>query len=239
VAAPIPLDAPVITAVPLTASRLWNRAGRVYRCRMSAESTRNPLLALEKVTLRGPRVRLEPLDAERHRAGLEAAIADGDLSSLWVTTVPRPDQMDELFAAAAAAFAAGVELPFATVDAEADRIVGSTRFMAIEPTHRRVEIGSTFLAASCQRTHVNTEAKLLMLTHAFDTWKVNRVELLTDKLNERSRAAIARIGGRPEGTLRAHRVMPDGRIRDSAIYSITQPEWPGVQAALTDRLRRS
>jgi N-acetyltransferase len=147
--------------------------------------------------------------------------------------------MDELFAAAAAAFAAGLELPFATVDAEAGRILGSTRFMAIEPAHRRVEIGSTFLAASSQRTHVNTEAKLLMLTHAFETWKVNRVELLTDELNERSRAAIVRIGAQPEGILRAHRVMPDGRVRDSAIYSITRPEWPGVQAALADRLRRS
>lgn len=199
----------------------------------------NPLLAWEKVTLCGRRVRLEPLDAERHREGLEAAVADGDLSALWVTTVPRPDQMDELFAGAEAAFAAGVELAFATIDAETGRIAGSTRFMAIEPIHRRVEIGSTFLAASYQRTHVNTEAKLLMLGHAFGVWNVNRVELLTDKLNERSRAAIVRIGAQPEGILRAHKVMPDGRVRDSAIYSITRPEWPGVQAALTDRLRRS
>jgi len=198
-----------------------------------------PAVAVEKVTLSGHGIRLEPLDSERHRAGLEAAIADGDLSALWVTTVPRPDQMDEFFTAAEAAFAAGRELAFATVDAEADRIVGSTRFMAIEPAHRRVEIGSTFLAASSQRTHVNSEAKLLMLTHAFDAWEVNRVELLTDKLNERSRAAIARIGAQPEGILRAHRVMPDGRIRDSAIYSITRPEWPGMQAALAGRLRRS
>ena len=191
------------------------------------------------MTLRGPRVRLEPLDAERHRAGLEAAIADGDLSSLWVTTVPRPDQMDELFGGAEAGFAAGQELAFATIDAETGRIAGSTRFMAIDPVHRRVEIGATFLAAGYQRTHVNTEAKLLMLGHAFDDWCVNRVELLTDALNERSRAAIVRIGAQPEGILRAHKLMPDGRIRDSAIYSIARPEWPGVQAALADRLRRS
>jgi RimJ/RimL family protein N-acetyltransferase len=196
-------------------------------------------MRVEKVTLCGPRVRLEPLDAERHQAGLEAAIADGDLSSLWVTTVPRPDQMDELFAGVEAGFAAGGELAFATVDAETERVAGSTRFMAIDPVHRRVEIGSTFLAASYQRTHVNTEAKLLMLAHAFDVWNVNRVELLTDKLNERSRAAIVRIGAQPEGILRAHKAMPDGRIRDSAIYSIVRPEWPGVQAALTDRLRGS
>jgi N-acetyltransferase len=203
------------------------------------DNAANPLLAIEKVSLRGPRVRLEPLDAERHRAGLEAAIADGDLSSLRVTTVPRPDQMDLLFDSAEAGFAVGQELAFATVDGERERIVGSTRFMGIEPTHRRVEIGATFLAASAQRTHVNTEAKLLMLTHAFEIWNVNRVELLTDQLNERSRAAIVRIGARPEGILRAHRVMPDGRIRDSALYSIVRPEWADVQAALADRLRRS
>lgn len=202
-------------------------------------STDNPMATLEKVTLRGRGVRLEPLDDARHRAGLEAAIADGDLSSLWVTTVPRPDQMDAFFAATAAGFAAGTELGFATVDAATDRIAGSTRFMAIEPAHRRVEIGSTFLAAGYQRTAINTEAKLLMLEHAFDAWQVNRVELLTDALNERSRAAISRIGAQPDGILRAHRVMPDGRIRDSAIYSITRPEWPGVRAALVDRLERS
>jgi RimJ/RimL family protein N-acetyltransferase len=194
---------------------------------------------MQKVTLRGPRVQLEPLDADRHRAGLAAAIADGDLPALWVTTVPGPERLDEFFASAAAAFAAGRELVFATVDAETGRVAGSTRFMAIEPAHRRVEIGSTFLAAGYQRTHVNSEAKLLMLEHAFDVWGVNRVELLTDVLNDRSRAAIARLGASQEGVLRAHRVMPDGRIRDSAIYSIARPEWPGVQAALRDRLRSS
>jgi RimJ/RimL family protein N-acetyltransferase len=207
---------------------------------MTAESAPdNPLLALERTMLEGHGIRLEPLDAERHRDGLEAAIADGDLSALWVTSVPRPDQMDEFFDRAASAFAAGRELAFATVDAESGRIAGSTRFMNIEAVHRRVEIGSTFLAASWQRTHVNTAAKLLMLEHAFDGWGVNRVELLTDALNERSRAAIVRIGAQQEGILRAHVVMPDGRVRDSAIHSIPRPEWPGVQAALRDRLRRS
>jgi RimJ/RimL family protein N-acetyltransferase len=207
---------------------------------MTAESTPdNPLLALEKATLQGHGVRLEPLDAARHRQGLEAAVADGDLPGLWVTTVPRPDQMDEFFERAATAFAAGRELAFATVDVETATIAGSTRFMNIEAVERRVEIGFTFIAAGCQRTHVNTAAKLLMLGHAFDRWGVNRVELLTDALNERSRAAIVRIGAQPEGILRAHKVMPDGRIRDSAIYSITRPEWPGVQAVLTDRLLRS
>ncbi len=207
---------------------------------MTAESAPdNPLLALEKATLEGHGVRLEPLDAERHRDGLEAAIADGDLAALWVTSVPRPEQMDEFFDRAATAFAAGRELAFATVDTETGTIAGATRFMNIEAVHRRVEIGFTFLAASYQRTHVNTAAKLAMLEHAFDGWGVNRVELLTDALNERSRAAILRVGAQPEGILRAHMVMPDGRVRDTAIHSISRPEWPGVQAALSDRLRRS
>ncbi len=202
-----------------------------------AASPDPPPFAVAKVTLNGRGVRLEPLDAERHRDGLEAAIADGDLSALWVTTVPRPDQMDEFFQCAETAFAAGRELAFATVDEETETIAGSTRFMNVEAVHRRVEIGFTFLAASYQRTHVNTAAKLLMLEHAFDAWQVNRVELLTDALNERSRAAIVRIGARPEGILRAHMVMPDGRVRDSAVHSISRPEWPGVQADLTARLR--
>jgi RimJ/RimL family protein N-acetyltransferase len=145
--------------------------------------------------------------------------------------------MDEFFESAAAASAAGRALAFATVDAGTGAVAGSTRFMAIEPAERRVEIGFTFLAASYQRTHVNSAAKLLMLEHAFEAWGVNRVELLTDALNERSRAAIARLGASQEGVLRAHKVMPDGRIRDSAIYSIVRPEWPGVQAALRDRLQ--
>jgi RimJ/RimL family protein N-acetyltransferase len=204
---------------------------------MAADDTRGePPFAVEKLTLRGSRVQLEPLDAERHRAGLEAAIADGDLAALWVTTVPRPERLEEFFGAAAAAFAAGRELAFATLDAATGQVLGSTRFMAIEPAQQRVEIGFTFLAASAQRTHVNSEAKLLMLEHAFDVWGVNRVELLTDVLNERSRAAIARLGASQEGVLRAHKVMPDGRIRDSAIYSIVRPEWPDVQAVLVDRL---
>jgi len=193
--------------------------------------------AVEKVTLRGPRVRLEPLDAERHREGLNAAIADGDLAALWVTTVPRPEQLDAVFAAAEAEFAAGRELAFATVDAETGKVAGSTRFLAIEPVHRRVEIGSTFLAAGYQRTHVNSEAKLLMLEHAFDSWGVNRVELLTDVLNERSRTAIVRLGASEEGVLRSHKVMPDGRIRDSAVYSIVRAQWPGVRVSLERRLQ--
>jgi len=196
-------------------------------------------LTVEKVTLKGPRVRLEPLEEARHREGLAAAIADGDLSAIAVTTVPQPRELAEFFAAAESAFAAGRELAFATVDLEADKVVGSTRFRMIEAAHRRVEIGFTFIAASYQRTHVNSEAKLLMLEHAFGTWKVNRVELLTDVRNERSRAAIARIGAQQEGVLRSHMVMPGGRIRDSAIYSISRPEWPAVQAALAGRLRRS
>jgi RimJ/RimL family protein N-acetyltransferase len=129
-----------------------------------------------------------------------------------------------------------MELAFATIDKASGRIAGSTRFRNIELPHRRVEIGFTFLARSFQRTHVNTEAKLLMLRHAFEVWGVNRVELLTDFLNDKSRAAIARIGAKQEGILRSHMVMRDGRIRDSVIFGITAGEWPEVRASLAQKL---
>ena len=132
--------------------------------------------------------------------------------------------------------AAGTELAFATIDRATGEVVGSTRFRNIAAAERRVEIGFTFIARSWQRTHVNTEAKYLMLRHAFDTWRVNRVELVTDVLNAASRAAIARIGAREEGVLRAHMIMPGGRVRDSVISSIIAPEWPRVRDALQQRI---
>jgi RimJ/RimL family protein N-acetyltransferase len=193
----------------------------------------------DAVVLRGHGVRLEPLDEARHRDGLAAAIADGALWSIPVTFVPRVEELPAFFADADQSLREGRGLAFATIDAEADRVVGSTRFRPIELTQRRVEIGFTFLAATYQRTHVNTAAKLLMLRHAFDTWQVNRVEFLTDVLNAPSRAAIARLGAHEEGVLRSHMVMSDGRVRDSAISSIIRSEWPGVSAQLEARLAQA
>lgn len=193
-------------------------------------------MKIEKVTLEGQQVRLEPLSAT-HLPGLAEAIMDGSLWKIPVTFVPPPDELPQFLSNAESAFASGKELAFATLDARSGRVMGSTRFRCIEVPHRRVEIGFTFLAASAQRTHVNTEAKYLMLRHAFEGWGCNRVELLTDERNAKSRAAILRLGAREEGTLRHHMVMRDGFVRNSVMYSVTAPEWPAVKAALEVKLR--
>lgn len=193
---------------------------------------------LEKVVLQGRQVRLEPL-APQHRDGLARAILDGELWKLPVTIVPRPDDLGEFLDAAQAAWAAGRELAFATVDEESGTIVGSTRFRCVEMAHKRLEIGFTFIARSWQRTHINTEAKYLMLRHAFEALHFNRVELLTDLLNDASRAAIARLGAQQEGVIRSHMIMRDGRIRDSVLFSIVAAEWPAVKRALEQKLPRT
>jgi RimJ/RimL family protein N-acetyltransferase len=131
---------------------------------------------------------------------------------------------------------AGRALPFATVERATGRVVGSSRFAAIERHDRRVEIGWTWIGAPWQRTYVNTEAKLLMLAHAFEQWGCLRVELKTDRLNERSRAAIARIGATQEGIFRQHMITASGRIRDTVYFSILDTEWPVVRARLSARL---
>ncbi len=192
-------------------------------------------MPLDSFTLNGTRVRLEPLTAA-HAAALLVAAADGELWNLTVTVVPSRASIDDYLASAFRAQAAGRELPFVIRDRATDRIVGTTRYRAIELGHRRIEIGSTWLAASAQRTAINTEAKLLLLTHAFEALGCNRVELVTDVLNTRSRAAIERLGAKQEGILRSHMVMPGGRIRDSVYYSIIAGEWPTVKVQLSARL---
>lgn len=188
-------------------------------------------MQIEKIVLQTDKVRLEPLTAT-HLPGLAAAIHDGALwESPW-TTVPHPDRLADFLAAADAQFSAGRELAFASIDVATGAVAGSTRFRQIDRQHRRVEIGSTFIARSWQRTHLNTGAKLLMLQHAFDTWRCIRVELLTDVLNGPSRAAIVRLGAVEEGVLRSHMRMRDGRLRDSVIHGITVADWPTVKAAL-------
>lgn len=186
---------------------------------------------LTAVQLEGQFVRLEPLEP-RHCAGLRDAIADGELWKLHVTLVPHMDDVPQFITNAHEAHAKGVELAFATIDKSTGRIAGSTRFMKLEPAHRRGEIGFTFLAKSFQRTRINTEAKLLMLEHAFEQLGFNRVELLTDVLNETSRNAISRLDAKQEGVLRNHMVMRDGRVRDSVVYSIISSEWPAIKLRL-------
>jgi RimJ/RimL family protein N-acetyltransferase len=193
---------------------------------------------IEKTTLSGTKVRLEPL-SEAHLPGLANAIRDGELWKLAVTSVPHPEHLQRFLEDADLQFHAGKELAFATVDQATGTVVGSTRFRNIEAPHRRVEIGFTFIAQSWQRSHINTQAKYLMLQHAFEHWQCNRVELLTDCLNLKSRAAIARIGAREEGVLRSHMVMRDGRIRDSVIFSLIAAEWPAARARLANRLEHT
>jgi RimJ/RimL family protein N-acetyltransferase len=192
-------------------------------------------MRFEPVVLEGEYVRLEPL-SEEHRQGLCDAIADGELWNLHVTLVPHPSRIDEFLNNAREAYESGDGLAFATVDRVTHRVAGSTRFMRASLPNRRVEIGFTFLGNSWQRTSVNSEAKLLMLTHAFETVDMNRVEFLTDYLNDRSRRAILRLGAKEEGVLRSHMVMPNGRIRDSVLYSIVRSEWPGIKQHLSSKL---
>lgn len=192
-------------------------------------------MPFEKRPLPGRYVHLEPVTAN-HKTGLADAIRDGELWKLFVTLVPHPDQLDAFLADAESAFLTGDGLTFATIDVASGRIAGSTRFMRASPADKRVEIGFTFLGASWQKTALNTEAKLLMLTHAFEDLDMNRVELLTDYLNSNSRRAILRLGAKEEGVLRSHRIMPDGRVRDSVMYSILKHEWPGVKQNLLYKL---
>ena len=192
-------------------------------------------IQVTKTVLEGPRVRLEPLEAH-HLPALGRAIEDGELWKIPVTFVPKPEDLPEFLAETERTGKYGLQLPFAIVDKERGQIVGSTRFMQIVLDHRRAEIGYTFLSASAQRTHVNTEAKYLMLKHAFEVWGLNRMELLTDVLNAKSRAAIARIGAQQEGILRSHMVMRDGRLRDTVIFGMTAADWPERKGVLERKL---
>ncbi|HVZ85339.1 MAG TPA: GNAT family protein, partial [Polyangia bacterium] len=192
-------------------------------------------LNVTPVILEGARVRLEPL-AEAHHAALCAVGLVEDLWRWSPKPLLTPADMTAYIAFALAEQAAGRALPFVTVDRPSGRIVGSTRFGNIDKANRRVEIGWTWLAPELQRTGANTEAKYLMLRHAFETLGCLRVELKTDALNARSRAAIARIGAREEGTLRRHMLTASGRVRDTVYYSVVDEEWPAVKAELERRL---
>ena len=192
---------------------------------------------LEPVTLEGSIVRLEPLTFD-HVPGLAEVALD---PAIWRWTIARPTNEAELRTWAETAIAArtaGTELPFATIDRATGRPIGSSRYMNIVLEHRRLEIGWTWVAPGFQRTGANREAKLLMLRHAFETLGCRRVEFKTDSLNEKSRTALLGIGATFEGIFRNHMVMPDGRMRHSAWYSVTDDEWPEVRATLEAGLRR-
>jgi N-acetyltransferase len=187
-------------------------------------------------TLAGRHVRLEPL-ARAHADGLRTAAADGELWKLWYTSVPAPDATEAYIDSALAAHAEGRALPFVVRDRD-DAIVGSTRFGNVEAAHRRAEIGWTWYARRAQRTALNTEAKRLLLAHAFETMGCNVVQLCTHWFNFPSREAIARLGAKQDGVLRSHMLMPDGGVRDTVVFSIIAAEWPAVRQNLDDRLAR-
>lgn len=190
------------------------------------------------VVLEGPRwARLEPLSAEHVPALIDAA-RDGDLWNLWFTTVPSPSQMADQVAQLLRQRDTEGILPFVVRRKGDDRIVGATRYMAVQPAHRRLEIGGTWYAASQQRTGLNTECKWLLLGHAFEQLGCIAVELRTHVLNHRSRRAIERLGARLDGILRHHMVMPNGTLRDTAVYSITSYDWPTVKVHLRTLLER-
>lgn len=191
---------------------------------------------LAPVTLAGDHVRLEPLTTD-HVPALQSAGDDPRLFRWFGRDLSSPDAMHEWVDEALSARDAGTAMPFATVDRPSGDVVGSTRFLNVAPEHRRVEIGATWLAASHQRTVANTEAKLLQLRHAFETWGCTRVEQKTDSRNRRSRAAIERLGATEEGTLRQH-MHTHQRLRDSVYFSVLDVEWPTVERRLEARLVR-
>lgn len=194
-------------------------------------------MTVEPVVLEGAVVRLEPLSLDHH-AGLCEVGLDPDLWRWTGDVIRTPEEMRAYIEAALLQQAEGAALPFVVIERSSGRAIGSTRYAAIEPAHRRLEIGWTWYGQPWQRTAVNTESKYLLLRHAFETLGCIRVEFKTDALNERSRTALLRIGATEEGILRHHMIAPGGRLRDSVYYSIIAPEWPAVKAKLEGWLGR-
>jgi len=195
----------------------------------------NPIL--QPTTLRGQHVELHPLSLDHHDA-LIAAVQDGELWKLWYTSAPAPEKMRAEIERRLALHKAGSMLPFTVIDPHTDEPVGMTTYMNIDSTNHRIEIGSTWHAQHVQRTGLNTEAKLLLLGHAFDTLGCIAVEFRTHFMNQQSRRAIERLGAKLDGILRSHQVSPNGTLRDTCVYSIIAPEWPTIRAHLEWQLQK-
>lgn len=191
----------------------------------------------DPVRLEGTFVRLEPLSQD-HASDLRDAVADGALWRLWYTAVPSPDGMEAEIDRRLALRQAGSMLPFAVISPGTGRPVGMTTYMNIDAAARRVEIGSTWYRRSVQRSPLNTECKLLLLRHAFETLDCIAVEFRTHFFNQPSRAAIERIGAKLDGVLRNHARASDGTLRDTCVYSIIAGEWPAVRSHLTWQIER-
>lgn len=192
---------------------------------------------IEQIVLKGKAVELHPLQAE-HAGPLVHAAQDGELWNMKVTVIPGPDTVQAYMTKALEGRQAGTVMPFAIVQRETGLVVGSTRFWKIDRSNRKLEIGHTWLSQSVQRSGLNTEMKYLLLRYAFETMNCVRVQFTTDELNEKSRAAILRIGATQEGIVRHERIMPDGRKRNSVRFSIIDTEWPEVKAMLLAKMIR-
>lgn len=193
-------------------------------------------MKIEPVFLEGEFIRLEPLRREHMKDLCEVGL-DEELWRWTTSLIKTPAEMKKYVEIALDEQKRGVSLPFATIEKRTKKAIGSTRFGNIDAKNRRVEIGWTWIAKDWQRTGVNTEAKFLMLRHAFENWKCIRVELKTDFLNEKSRKAILRIGAKEEGIFRKHIINESGRIRDTVYYSIIDSEWENVKSNLEAKLR--
>jgi RimJ/RimL family protein N-acetyltransferase len=186
---------------------------------------------LEPITLTGTRVTLEPLSFDHHD-GLVAALKDGEMWNLWYTSIPTPDRLRAEIERRLRLQAAGSMLPFTVRENAGGRVVGMTTYMNVEEAHRRVEIGSTWYGRSVQRTGLNRQCKLLLLSHAFDQLRCIAVEFRTHFFNRQSRQAIERLGAKLDGILRNHQIGSNGTLRDTCVYSIIASEWPTVKANL-------
>jgi len=193
------------------------------------------MLKVEPVTLTDERVRLEPLGLH-HVDGLKRAAADGELWNIRVTSVPDPDDTRGYVERALQGFADGHRLAFAVIDAASSEVIGSSSYHDIVPAVERLEIGYTWYAKSRQRTHINASAKLLLMTHAFETLGAKLVGWRTDNFNFASQRAIERLGARRDGVLRHHALRRDGSVRDTVMYSMNAGEWPEAKAQLRWRL---
>ena len=174
-----------------------------------------------------------------HAADLAVATNDGALHELWYTSVPHPDDMSDEINRRLELRQHGIMLPYAVIETKTGKAVGMTTFMNIDAPHRRLEIGSTWFRKSVQRSAINTECKMMLLTYAFEELDCIAVEFRTHVLNHQSRAAIERLGAHADGTIRSHMVMANGTIRDTAVYSIIQSEWPVIKTHLSTKLKGS
>src|ERR1039458_93617 len=207
------------------------RPGQERKCTMSL--TTSALHIETPITLEGSVIRLEPIRREHAQLFWQAAKDGLEDIFQWIPyRMKTSEDFERLIEKALGEQQRGESIVFATVDRQSGQVIGSTRFMNIDRINRRVEIGSTWIAPAWQRTGVNTEAKFLMLRHAFEVWKCMRVELKTDALNQKSRNAILRLGAKEEGTLRKHLITWTGRVRDTVYFSILDTEWPEVKARL-------